>query len=478
MQPNEGVHLLLWNARGLYSKLNEFKNYLYEQKPLIVGITETHLNAKYNPRFPNYKIIRKDRDDGYGGLAILHHQSVAVKILHPTCPPGSQLENLCIQYQNGNTWSHLTLIYNPCKNIKQEEFDSLFSQCGQQGIVCGDYNAHHSSWESNSTEANATGRALFSSLASSANLMLLNRKGMPTRVDPSSGKGSNLDLIIATSDFHDKEVTLGQDLGSDHIPVLLSAKAGAPETCAFRPRWKLNDDNWMSWRQETTNQFAIKTGENSEEDLLALYRSFNEAVMEASTKIFGLTKSKKLMPPGQPWWNEKCREAVKNRRNALWKFYRNPSPANKTAYNKASQTAKQVTKEAKEEAWTEFLSRLKPSTPSTVVWRFFGAMNGKRYAMAIPFSNNEGNPVGEEEAADILAKHYLANFSYSMALNPTEEEEVAEALRENDADPLNQPITALELEAAIKKIPSKSSPGEDLFHNRFITHLPEGLLAA
>ena len=91
---------MLWNARGLYSKLSELKNYLYKLRPLIVAVTETHMNSKFNPRFTNYKMIRKDRDDGYGGLAIIYHQSVTVRKYNLTCHPDNSLETLGIQYNN------------------------------------------------------------------------------------------------------------------------------------------------------------------------------------------------------------------------------------------------------------------------------------------------------------------------------------------------------------------------------------------
>ena len=248
---------MVWNARGLYSKLSEFKNYLYKLRPLIVAVTETHMNSKFNPRFTNYKVIRKDREDGYGGLAIIYHQSVTVRVCNLTSHPDRSLETLGIQYDKGGKWETIALTYNPCKSIKQEEFEHLFQQVGDQGIVCGDFNAHHNSWEDNTMAPNPTGRALYNSLAASATLTLMNPIGMPTRIDPSSGKASNLDLIITTSGYQGSKVTLGEDLGSDHIPVLLSTETKVPDKCHFRPRWRIDEDNWMDWQQVIGQQQEV-----------------------------------------------------------------------------------------------------------------------------------------------------------------------------------------------------------------------------
>ena len=298
---------------------------------------------------------------------------------------------------------------------------------------------------------NPTGRALYNSLAASATLTLM-----------------NLDLIITTSGYQGSKVTMGEDLGSDHIPVLLSTETKVPDKCHFRPRWRIDEDNWMDWQQVIGQQQGVPDTAG-EEDLLTMYEAFNKSIIDTSERVFGLTNSRKLMPPGQPWWNSNCSEAVRNRKRAMWAFYKNPSPANKATYNRASKEAKRVTKEAKQEAWEEFLAKLKPNTPSTIVWRFFGSMNGKSYSVAIPFSNSGGKPVDKEEAADTLAKHYLTNFSHSVGLTPEEEEEVEAAQRGGEEDDINQPITSSEFEDALKDLPLKSSPGEDLIHNKFLT---------
>ena len=104
------AHLILWNARGMIRKLSELKNYLIKTEPLIFAITETHLNSKHHPKFKNYNIIRKDRSDGYGGLAILCHRSLVTRECIITSFQGGEMENLSFQYEYQNKWSAFILL--------------------------------------------------------------------------------------------------------------------------------------------------------------------------------------------------------------------------------------------------------------------------------------------------------------------------------------------------------------------------------
>ena len=69
------ITILHWNARSIFKKLAELKQYLpgLAMLPDVICIQETHLTPKYHPVFPNYTILRQDhppfRGKG-GGLLI------------------------------------------------------------------------------------------------------------------------------------------------------------------------------------------------------------------------------------------------------------------------------------------------------------------------------------------------------------------------------------------------------------------------
>jgi len=55
--------VMQWNARSIYKKLPELKQFLsgLPVLPDVIWIQEIYLAAKYNPFFQNYAILHKDR---------------------------------------------------------------------------------------------------------------------------------------------------------------------------------------------------------------------------------------------------------------------------------------------------------------------------------------------------------------------------------------------------------------------------------
>ena len=71
------------------------------------------------------------------------------------------MEALSLQYNFQNKWSTLLLLYNPCKNIEENEFEHYFDLIDEVGLVCGGVKAHHKSWETNSKKQFLRKIALF-----------------------------------------------------------------------------------------------------------------------------------------------------------------------------------------------------------------------------------------------------------------------------------------------------------------------------
>ena len=362
-------HLILWNARGIYSKLTQLKNYINLLEPLIVCITETHLKEKYSPKFQNYTVYRKDRDDGFGGLLILTHNSITTKLNNIIVPQTGDLEPLSIQYNFQNRWATLILLYNPCKNLSESEISSYLDQLGEIGILCGDLNAHHESWELSGPTPNPSGKSLFAALTKSTDLRLLNPTDLPTRIDPHSGKSSNIDLIISTPQYNHLNIEVGDDLGSDHQSVVLFSEEKTLPLLYFRTRWTLKSELWCDWRR-SLKAIPDILSPRPDETLQSDFASFKEYLLDCSHQYFTVTNSSKPKRPGQPWWSETCERAVLLRKKALNKFSKRPTPNNKTLLNQASKNAKEVIKKCKEDSWSTFLSSLNARTPASSVWKF------------------------------------------------------------------------------------------------------------
>ena len=403
--------------------------------------------------------------DGYGGLAIFTYKTVKVKPFNLALYSGGLMQMLSLKFVNANVWTTLILLYNPCKNVQTEEFSYYLDRVSNSGVVCGDLNAHDRCWDD--SPRNQAGKSLQEAIGNNPQISMLNPKNFPTRIDPSTGKGSNLDIFLVTSDYLQYSLNLGEDLGSDHVPVILSHQSCKSPHLYFRPRWRIYDDKWNSWKENISN---IEVPRSTVEET---HRSLTEAIIKTSREIFKLTDNCRPVKPGKPWWNNDCEEAVEERRRLGKIFWRFPTQINKTLLNNASRKAKTTTDDAKRESWKVFLSKLDPQTPLGVVWKFFRSMNGYTIQSSFPFSNNLDMPLNDLQCAELLADYYSRNFSYIYQLPPDEKTYLDEALLEDNSLDINQRFTANELNSSIAELKTKSAPGKDNIHNLFLINLPK-----
>jgi len=97
--------LLLWNARSLNRKLNDFQSSVNYD---IIAITETWLHAHIfsNEILTNYTILRKDRDTRGGGVLLAFSDKFNIRQL--PCP--SNLELVMVEVDSTFI---LCLLYRP-----------------------------------------------------------------------------------------------------------------------------------------------------------------------------------------------------------------------------------------------------------------------------------------------------------------------------------------------------------------------------
>jgi hypothetical protein len=110
-------------------------------------------------------------------------------------------------------------VYCPRGDCPPEYINILFNR-PNPFIIAGDFNAHHSLWESNST-VNTAGKSIHSAILEHPDAAILTPLNIGTRIDPASGKESTIDLIFASSQFALNSTTSqGPYTGSDHLPII------------------------------------------------------------------------------------------------------------------------------------------------------------------------------------------------------------------------------------------------------------------
>ena len=173
--------LLLWNARSITAKLDEFKKILDDNKPHISCITETWLKNKDTIKLNGYDVIRKDRDFGRtaGGVAFIINKHLHYQTLNLQHYQNGQIECIAIALHLKKTYINILLCYNPNGNLNETELDFYRKQLTGNIIICGDFNAKHHTW--NRLGSNSGGDTLYRYLNTSHDLFLLTPPYLETR---------------------------------------------------------------------------------------------------------------------------------------------------------------------------------------------------------------------------------------------------------------------------------------------------------
>ena len=133
------------------------------------------LNSR-TPNIQNFTAVRKDRHQGQrGGLLPLIHKSIyfSRRSESPDTLADPHLEELTITAKLGNTELIITNVYIPparsCIGGYNPSLDHPMT--ATDTLILGDFNAHHSSWYSSSTDSKGT---MLESMVSGSNFGILN----------------------------------------------------------------------------------------------------------------------------------------------------------------------------------------------------------------------------------------------------------------------------------------------------------------
>ena len=147
-------NVLQFNANEIGNKLTELGVVLGRNKVKVAVIQESKLSSNC---IRNYTTVRKDRPHGHGGvLLVFIHESITFS-KQPSSPEAlsdPHLEELIIKADIENTRLIISNIYIPpassCSYGYQSSIEHLLTT--PDTLILGDFNAHHPSWYSRSTD--------------------------------------------------------------------------------------------------------------------------------------------------------------------------------------------------------------------------------------------------------------------------------------------------------------------------------------
>ena len=270
-------------------------------------------------------------------------------------------------------------------------------------FILGDFNCHHPLWDSRVT-SNPRREEVFDWIISS-DLLPLNDPDTSTVLHRSSGSRSSPDISFAPSSLAlscSWEVL--QDLGSDHLPILLSI----PLSPVFRPNecppsFNLQKACWDGFASYIDSHCpsAEKYSSLSLFSAAALFTSL--ALKAAKSSIpFGRIKR-----PPIAWWSAEVEDAVSERCKAFSAAHRSNEGCQ--AYISTSRRALSVIAKAKAEAWQMTHSSLLPTSNPKSVHSLLRSIAGSPSS-----SPNFPNCSSPRESASVYADYLRSHFSISQ----------------------------------------------------------------
>ncbi|UYV70674.1 hypothetical protein LAZ67_8000238 [Cordylochernes scorpioides] len=287
------LRILQCNINGLCStkiKLEEIMEIAEKQKIQIIALQETKLNEKYNLKYKNYNILRKDRNKEGGGLAFLiknlYYEDIAI-----TIPNTSDLEAQGIKvYLSQNKTINIFNMYHPPNNKLID--DGTISQfLTDNTIIVGDLNAKHQLW--GCSMPNPRGKIL-SNLFDDNAFMCLN-DGNPTHHSYSYNTAQALDISFSSPDiFHKCKWQILKSIGSDHLPILIEISTKTKTSSIKEKFWNFKKANWNLYQQNTNEDF--RKAPTRIKDLEQNWISFKNTIIKAAKVSIPRGNIKKWIP--------------------------------------------------------------------------------------------------------------------------------------------------------------------------------------
>ena len=361
---------MFWNCQGIRPKRKELQLYLTENSIDIIALNETFLNKKYTFKVPGYDTIRKDRSTGVkGGVAFLVKHGLVVNKEYRNEDFNIITENeaLAINLELSNN-QNLTLatIYCPNGNPSSSLFHAI-SNLSDNVMFIGDFN---SKLESFGCAKKNTSGPMLKTIQNKLNLIYLNNDEH-THMDRANGSTDILDMAFVSPNLaiHDIQFQIGEDLGSDHLPIEISIDT-APHRNTYTNHTKYKFDQTDREVFESTLEEALGSadfsGPMSTSDLDKYADFIIAAISTAVDKAIPTSKS--VRPESTPISDE-TRALIKEKRKLRRLYSQKKDPAVKTRINQLQKQVKEDLKLESLVSWENFCNSISLESDPSKSWR-------------------------------------------------------------------------------------------------------------
>ena len=189
---------------------------------------------------------------------------------------------------------------------------------------------------------------------------------------PSTKSFTSIDLSFChPSLFLDYNWSVCEDQhNSDHFPIIIEQNTFSTED--HNPKWKLNRANWDLFNTLCTDKLVPENFKESSDPIT----DFTSSLIEISKECIPKTSTNPTK--SNPWYNDDCKEAIKQRKQALSKFKRSPNTNNFNDIKVFRAKFRRTIKLSKRKSWRSYVSKINHKTPIKKVWDMIRKISGKK----------------------------------------------------------------------------------------------------
>ena len=237
-----GTNILFWNCQGIRSKQREPELYLKENYFDIVAPNEMFLTKKIDFKIQGYDTIKNDHSTGArGGVAFLIKHGLVINKEYHNTDFNIITDNKALVIDtdlSNNENLILAAIYCPNGNPNLNLFQTI-SNLSDNVMCVSDFK---SKLEAFGCAKKNTSGPMLKTIQNHLNLIYLNTD-VHTHLDKSTGNTDILDMAFISPNLseHDIQFLIGDDLGTDHLPIKITKDAQPHRNIHTDPvRYKFN----------------------------------------------------------------------------------------------------------------------------------------------------------------------------------------------------------------------------------------------
>ena len=457
------INILQWNAEGLGpSKALELRKFLKDKKIHVALIQETKLKSKLPPSFPGYEPYKCNCTNTCQGILTLIKTDIQAEVSKVKTNDANDIHHIKI-WHNGQKYT-LYNVYSPPTTT----FDAQLQEINfKRTILAGDTNGHSPTW--GYEDRNPSGRYV-EELTNTTNLVLLQDKNSKeTLFHRPSGKTFRPDHTLISADIRSQcQIEVMEDLGSDHLPILITLGVKNEENTRRDPRWNYCKADWQEYRNKTDDSLRIL---DCNKDIDSQVTDFTNAILQvaASTIPRGNRKKYSII------WNEDIQTAVNERKKARKQAVKAPTIENKREYNRCSAKVKLLSRELKKKSWEKKTGQLDLNKDGKKAWTLLDKLSGKsRKTNPTPLETENGKATTDSKKADAYNKFYSSAKTQKRG-NLDQAFRTLTKKMESRNGPhqsiFTDNLSKSELEESLRKCKLQKAPGPDKVSNEMIVNL-------